>query len=90
MLRTSKSKFLILACIALLPSVLKRPCYRLFCRYRIGKRVRVGFSIVDAHECLIEDDACIGHLNLIIGVKRLTIGDHVRIGHQAVAGGCDR
>src|SRR5438105_3487881 len=89
MQRTSKSKLLILACIALLPSFLKRPCYRLFFRYRIGKRVHVGFSIVDAQECLIEDDARIGHLNLIIGVKRLTIGDHVRIGHLNIIRGGD-
>ena len=88
-LHTSKSKLFILACIALFPSFLKRPCYRLFFRYRIGKRVRVGFSIVDAQECLIEDDARIGHLNLIIGVKRLTIGEHVRIGHLNIIRGGD-
>src|SRR5213079_2866211 len=44
---------------------------------------------VDAQECLIEDDARIGHLNLIIGVKRLTIGDHVRIGHLNIIRGGD-
>src|SRR5436853_3537988 len=89
MLLTSKSKLLVLFCMAVLPSFLKRPCYRLFFHYRIGKRVRVGFSIVDAQECLIEDDARIGHLNLIIGVKRLTIGDHVRIGHLNIIRGGD-
>ena len=54
--RTSKLKLVILACIALLPSFLKRPCYRLFFGYRVGKRVRVGLSIIDAGECLIDDD----------------------------------
>ncbi len=86
---TSKSKLLILACIAVLPSLLKRPCYRLFFRYRIGKGVRVGLSIIDAQECSIEDDTSVGHLNLIIGVKRLTIGDHVRIGHLNIIRGGD-
>jgi acetyltransferase-like isoleucine patch superfamily enzyme len=89
MQHTSKFRLLALAGIAVLPSLLKRPCYRLFFRYRIGKRVRVGFSIVDAQECLIEDDVRIGHLNLIIGVKRLMIGDHVRIGHLNIIRGGD-
>ena len=87
--RTSKLKLVILACIALLPSFLKRPCYRLFFGYRVGKRVRVGLSIIDARECLIDDDVQIGHLNIIIGVKKLTIGDHVRIGHLNIIRGGD-
>ena len=89
MRRTSKLKLVILACIALLPSFLKRPCYRLFFGYRVGKRVRVGLSIIDARECLIDDDVQIGHLNIIIGVKKLTIGDHVRIGHLNIIRGGD-
>ena len=89
MRRTSKLKLVILACIALLPSFLKRPCYRLFFGYRVGKRVRVGLSIIDAHECLIDDDVQIGHLNIIIGVKKLTIGDNVRIGHLNIIRGGD-
>jgi acetyltransferase-like isoleucine patch superfamily enzyme len=87
--RTSKLKLVILACIALLPSFLKRPCYRLFFGYRVGKRVRVGLSIIDARECRIDDDVQIGHLNIIIGVKKLTIGDHVRIGHLNIIRGGD-
>jgi len=86
-MRTSKSRLVTLAVIALLPSFLKRPCYRLFFRYRIGKRVRVGCSILDARECSIDDDTRIGHLNIIIGVKSLTIGDHVRIGHLNIIRG---
>lgn len=89
MRRTSGFRLLVLAGIALLPSFLKRPCYRLFFRYRIGKRVRVGCSILDARECWIDDDTQIGHLNAIIGVKSLTIGDHVRIGHLNIIRGGD-
>jgi acetyltransferase-like isoleucine patch superfamily enzyme len=87
MYRTSKLRLLLLACIALLPSFLKRPCYRLFLGYRIGRRVRVGLSIIDARTCQIDDDSKIGHLNVIIGVKNLKLGDHVKIGHLNIIRG---
>src|SRR6266568_6457490 len=89
-MRSSKFKLFVSACIGLLPSFLKRPCYRLFFRYRIGKRVRIGFSIVDARDCSIDDDVQIGHLNIIIGVEKLSIEDHVRIGHlNIIRGGAE-
>jgi acetyltransferase-like isoleucine patch superfamily enzyme len=88
-LQTSKFKLAMLACVALLPSFLKRPCYRLFFGYSIGKRVRVGLSIIDAHECRIDDDVRIGHLNVIIRVKKMTIGDHARIGFVNIIRGGD-
>ena len=87
--RTSKLRLAVLGLVGLLPSFLMRPCYRLFFGYRIGKRVRIGFSVVDARECSIGDDTTIGHLNLVIGVKKLTIGDHVRIGHLNIFRGGD-
>jgi acetyltransferase-like isoleucine patch superfamily enzyme len=77
----------LLACIALLPSFLKRPCYRLFFGYRIGRRVQVGLSIIDARACQIDDDSKIGHLNVIIGVQNLKLGDHVKIGHLNIIRG---
>ena len=79
----------VLALVALLPSVLKRPSYRLFFGYKIGKRVRVGFSIIDARECRIDDDVQIGHLNVVIGLEKLTIGDHTRIGYLNIIRGGD-
>jgi acetyltransferase-like isoleucine patch superfamily enzyme len=85
----SKLRLASLAFIALLPSAIKRPCYRLFFGYRIGKRVRIGLSILEAGECEIGDDVRIGHLNLIIGVKKLEIGDHVKIGHLNILRGGD-
>ncbi len=78
-----------LGMIALLPSFLKRISYKLFFGYRIGKRVHIGFSLIDATECSIEDDVRIGHLNLVFGVKKLLIGDHTRIGHLNVIRGGD-
>ncbi|SRR6266496_1106641 len=87
--RVSKFRLFALALIALLPSFLMRPCYRLLLGYHIGKRVRFGFSIIDAEECHIENDAWIGHLNVIIGVTNLKVGDHVRIGHLNIIRGGD-
>jgi acetyltransferase-like isoleucine patch superfamily enzyme len=87
--RTSKFRLLVLACVALLPSFLKRPCYRLFFGYQVGKRVRIGISILEAGTCEIGDDSQIGHLNVVIGVKELTLGDHVRIGHLNIIRGGD-
>jgi UDP-3-O-[3-hydroxymyristoyl] glucosamine N-acyltransferase len=87
--RTSKFRLATLALIAALPSFLKRPCYRLCFGYRIGKRVRVGLSIIDARDCEIADDVQIGHLNIITGVKKLFLGDHVRIGHLNIVRGGD-
>ena len=84
---TSKFRLLVLACIAVLPSFLKRPCYRLLFGYRVGKRVRIGLSIIDARECCLDDDVEIGHLNVIIRVKKFTVGDHVRIGHLNIIRG---
>lgn len=85
----SKFRLFLLACLALLPSFLKRPCYRMFFGYRIGKRVQIGLSIIDAGECDIDDDVQIGHLNVIIGPQKLTIGDHVKIGHLNIIRGGD-
>jgi acetyltransferase-like isoleucine patch superfamily enzyme len=86
---TNKFKLAVLACVALLPSSLKRPCYRLFFNYRVGKRVRIGLSIIDTRECQIDDDVEIGHFNIFTGIKMLVIGDHVRIGHLNIIRGGD-
>ena len=80
---------MIKAAIAPLPSVLKRPLYRHLFGYKIGKRVRIGFSIIDTAECVIDDDVSIGHLNIFTGTKRLFIGDHARIGHLNIVRGGD-
>jgi acetyltransferase-like isoleucine patch superfamily enzyme len=86
---TRKLRLVELALVALPPSFLKRPCYRLFFRYRIGKRVRLGLSIIDAGECEIADDVKIGHFNLVLGVKKLRFGDHTRIGPLNIFRGGD-
>jgi acetyltransferase-like isoleucine patch superfamily enzyme len=85
--RTSRSRLLALALFALFPSFLKRSLYRWFFGYKIGKRVRIGVSIIDAGECLIEDDVSIGHFNVVTRVQKLAIHDHVRIGHLNIIRG---
>ena len=85
----SKIRLLILALIAFLPSFLKRPCYRLFFGYKIGKGVKIGITLLDAKDCAIDDNVTIGHLNVFIGIKKLSIGDHSRIGHLNIIRGGD-
>jgi acetyltransferase-like isoleucine patch superfamily enzyme len=85
----SKSRLAVLALVALLPWFLKNSCYRWFFGYRIGKRVRIGLSLIDVTDCNIADEVRIGHFNLIIRVKKLTMGDHVRIGHINIIRGGD-
>ena len=87
--RPGKFRLMSLALIALLPSFLKRGCYRAFFGYKIGKRVKIGVSILDASICSIDDNTQIGHLNVVIGVERLTIGDHTKIGHLNIFRGGD-
>lgn len=82
-----KLRLIIKGAVACLPSFLKRFCYRHLFGYKIGKRVHIGFSIIDVRECSIEDDVTIGHLNLFIGTRKLRIGDHARIGHLNIIRG---
>jgi len=89
MQRTSRSRFLILALFAFLPSFIKRSFYRFFLGYRVGKRVKIGISIIDAGHCEIDDDVRIGHFNVFTRVGKLTIREHCRIGHLNIIRGGD-
>ncbi len=51
--------------------------------------MRIGLSIIDAGDCEIADDVSIGHFNIITRVKKLIIGDHVRIGFLNIFRGGD-
>ncbi len=72
-----------------LPSFLKRPIYRIVFGYKIGKRVRIGLSLIDAQHCEIGDDVSIGHLNALTRIESLKIGEHARIGHLNILRGGD-
>jgi acetyltransferase-like isoleucine patch superfamily enzyme len=84
-----RARLFLKAVIAVLPSAAKRFLYRHLFGYKIGKRVKIGLSIIDAGECSIEDDVQIGHLNLFVATKRLHIGDHARIGNLNIIRGGD-
>jgi acetyltransferase-like isoleucine patch superfamily enzyme len=79
--RPSPLRTVVLLVAALMPSPITVAIYRHVLRYRVGRGVRIGVSIVHAGDCAIGDDAVIGHGNVIVRVGRLVIGDHVRIGH---------
>ncbi|HZT57607.1 MAG TPA: hypothetical protein VFA21_03170 [Pyrinomonadaceae bacterium] len=87
--RSSTSRLAALALVALMPGFVKRPLYRWLFGYRIGRRVRLGFSLIDARECEIGDGASVGHLNLVVGVGRLKIGEKARVGFLNVIRGGD-
>src|SRR5919206_913047 len=87
--RSSKTRLAALGLVALTPGFLKRPLYRWLFGYRIGRRVRLGLSVIDARECEIADDVSFGHFNLVVGVGKLTVGEHARVGHLNVIRGGD-
>jgi acetyltransferase-like isoleucine patch superfamily enzyme len=67
--------------LALLPSWLKVPIYRMLFGYRVGKGVRIGFSpLIGVGRCRIGDYARIGSFNLFYEIGDLEIGDHAQIG----------
>ena len=82
-------RLVIKAIIAPLPSAIKRCLYRVLFGYSIGKRVRIGLSIIDVENCEIGDDVMIGHLNIFTGTRQLSIGEHTRIGHLNIFRGGD-
>lgn len=84
-----KFRLATLAVIGILPSPLAVVSLRVLFRYKIGRRVRIGFSVIDAGECEIGDDVRIGHLNVFTRVGKLTIGEHTRIGALNIFRGGD-
>jgi carbonic anhydrase/acetyltransferase-like protein (isoleucine patch superfamily) len=85
--RAGKLRLASLAFVAAMPGFLKRPLYRRLFGYRIGRGVRLGLSIIDARECEIADGVSVGHLNLILGVGKFSVGECARVGHLNVIRG---
>ncbi len=69
-----------LALAAVLPMAVSRFIYRYWFGYRLGRGVRIGFSLLDADAVSLGDGTRIGHLNLVIRVADLVTGRDVRIG----------
>lgn len=80
----------LLAGIGALPSLMKRPLYRVLFGYRIGPRVRIGLVLLDANEVELAAGTQIGHLNLVIRVGRFETGPHARIGFLNLVRGGER
>ncbi len=82
-------RFILHCFLALAPWWVNNHLYRTICGYRIGRRVRIGFSPIIVGRCRIEDDVSIGHLNLFCRTKELVIEDHARLGHLNLFRGGD-
>jgi acetyltransferase-like isoleucine patch superfamily enzyme len=80
----------VLLAIAPLPSVLKRPLYRVLFGYRIGRGVKIGFSLLDATRVELGEGTRIGHLNLVTRVAELVTGRRVEIGSLNIIRGGER
>jgi acetyltransferase-like isoleucine patch superfamily enzyme len=77
-----------LAVVGLLPGFLKRPAYRVFFGYRMGRDVRIGLALLDASGLELGDGTRIGHFNVITRVERFETGRNARIGTlNAIRGG---
>lgn len=73
-----------------LPSFMKVFLYRHVARYRIGRNVRIGFSILSAERCEIGEGTTIGHLNVLMRTKHLALGKNVQVGHfNLILGGAE-
>lgn len=84
-----KLRLVTLAGIAILPSPIACACLRLVFGYKIGKRVKLGFTVIDAADCSIGDNVRIGHLNVFTRIGKLSIGEHTRIGALNIFRGGD-
>lgn len=67
---------------------LKRVAYRLQ-GYDVARTAHVGCSLIDARSCSIGEGVVIGHGNALVGVGRLEVGDHARLGHLNIVRGGD-
>lgn len=65
---------LLLLFAVFLPSPLKRVWYRALFGWKVGRRVRIGLSYLDAAHVEIGDDVRIGHFNLVRSVARFVVG----------------
>jgi acetyltransferase-like isoleucine patch superfamily enzyme len=79
-----------LIALGLLPNPVKKPLYRLLFRYRLGPRVRIGLSVLDAQTLDLAEGTQIGHFNVITRVGRLETGRHARIGVFNIIRGGER
>jgi carbonic anhydrase/acetyltransferase-like protein (isoleucine patch superfamily) len=80
----------VLLTVGVLPNFAKKPFYRLFFGYRLGPRVRIGWSLLDAQELDLAEGTHIAHFNLITRVGRFKTGPYARIGTLNIIRGGER
>jgi acetyltransferase-like isoleucine patch superfamily enzyme len=83
-------RLLTLALIAFTPSFIKRLAYRWLFGYRLGRDVRISFTLLDAQDVDLGPSTRIGPFCLITRVGRLETGPHVAIGPLNVIRGGER
>ena len=78
-------RFIVALLILLLPSCFAVLILRLM-RFRVGQRVRFGFSVILTNQLSLGDDCSIGHFNYI-NTSRFLCDKAVRVGRQNVLSG---
>lgn len=79
-----------LAFLSILPGFIKRPLYRCFFGYRIGRNVRIGLVYLDCAKLTIEDGTRISHGVAFLRCGEVLIGKNARIGPLNLFRGGDR
>lgn len=68
--------------LALLPSQIKTLLYQWLLGWKIGNRVYIGLSFIDAKRVVIGDDVRIGHFNRFQHIPKLEIQDKTVMGNR--------
>src|SRR5215469_14466036 len=75
-----KLRLAMLLVVAILPSPLKRYIYRWIFGYQIGRKVRIGFALLDCRHLSVGDHSSISHGVLFLRCGNVRVGSHVDIG----------
>jgi acetyltransferase-like isoleucine patch superfamily enzyme len=75
-----KLRLAMLLVAAILPGPLKRCVYRWIFGYQIGRKVRIGFALLDCVHLSIGDHSSLSHGVLFMRCGNVRIGAHVKIG----------
>jgi hypothetical protein len=70
-------KKIILLLSVILPNFIKIFIYRRILGWQIGKKVKIGLSLIDAEKVIIKDNVRIGHFNSFRRLKKLELGNNV-------------
>lgn len=74
-------RLLIQALLLPVPWFLRRALLRLIPGFTIARGARIGLSLIGSGEVLLGEGAVIGHLTIVKGLSRLSLGNHARLGN---------